>query len=165
MTQTYSQIQRQIEALQRQAEKMREQEVTGVVSRIREAIAHYGLTADQLGYGASGKSAQPNKQPDTGKAVNTSGKYADGSGNSWSGRGPRPGWLRNALAAGRALEEFAVGVSPAKASRQMTKSPKKRTAKVSYSDGAGHSWSGFGPRPGWLKDAVAAGRTLEEMAS
>ena len=33
-----------------------------------------------------------------------------------------------------------------------------------YSDGAGNSWSGFGPKPGWLKDALAAGRTLEDLA-
>jgi DNA-binding protein H-NS len=44
-------------------------------------------------------------------------------------------------------------------------SPGRRKAKTSYKDGAGHSWSGFGPRPAWLKEAIASGRTLEEFAS
>jgi DNA-binding protein H-NS len=33
-------------------------------------------------------------------------KYADGAGNTWIGRGPRPKWLKEAIGAGRALDEF-----------------------------------------------------------
>ena len=51
MAQTYKQIQKQIEQLQRQAEVLRNSEVKGVVDRIKVAIAHYGLTAAQLGLG------------------------------------------------------------------------------------------------------------------
>ena len=43
MAQSYLQIQRQIEALQRQAEQVRAQEITGVVERIKVAIQHYGI--------------------------------------------------------------------------------------------------------------------------
>ena len=36
-------------------------------------------------------------------------KYRDSAtGNSWSGRGLQPNWLKAALASGRKLEEFAV---------------------------------------------------------
>jgi hypothetical protein len=35
-------------------------------------------------------------------------KYRDEAGNVWGGRGPRPAWLRTALARGKVLEEFAV---------------------------------------------------------
>ena len=59
MAQTYLQIQRQIETLQRQAEKLKSQEVDGVVERIKVAIAHYGLTPEQLGFGAG--AAKPGK--------------------------------------------------------------------------------------------------------
>lgn len=33
-------------------------------------------------------------------------KYDDGNGNTWVGRGPRPKWVKDALAAGRGLDEF-----------------------------------------------------------
>ncbi|HEY8946277.1 MAG TPA: H-NS histone family protein [Polyangiaceae bacterium] len=42
-------------------------------------------------------------------AINGPAKYADGKGNSWSGQGRRPKWLKDALAAGNALADFAVG--------------------------------------------------------
>jgi DNA-binding protein H-NS len=45
MTQTYAQIQKQIAQLQKTADALREKEVSGVISRIKEAIVHYGLTA------------------------------------------------------------------------------------------------------------------------
>ena len=35
-------------------------------------------------------------------------KYRDESGNTWVGRGPRPQWLRDALNAGKSLQDFAV---------------------------------------------------------
>jgi len=163
---SYAQIQKQIEALQREADELRAQEVAGVVERIKEAIAHYGLTAAQLGYGASAKGAKK------AKVVGHAGAaaYSDGLGNSWGGRGPRPQWLKAALAAGRTLEEFAsAGPSvPAKAKKSAKKvksaAPKKRSAKT-YRDAAGNTWSGFGPRPRWLKEALEAGQTLEQLAT
>lgn len=42
------------------------------------------------------------------KKVSTQGppKYADGAGNTWIGRGPRPKWLNDALASGNKLTDF-----------------------------------------------------------
>lgn len=162
MIQSYKQIQRQIEALQRQAEKLRQQEVGGVVDRIKEAIAHYGLTAEQLGFGAtSGASKAKAKE----SSPTRSAKYSDGQGDTWSGMGKRPYWLRDALNAGRTLEEFATGTMPAKTKSAKSKASKKRKSKVLFRDQAGHTWSGMGPRPRWLKEALDAGKTLEEMAA
>lgn len=43
----------------------------------------------------------------TDKAKNVGApKYDDGNGNTWVGRGPRPKWVKDALAAGRGLDEF-----------------------------------------------------------
>jgi DNA-binding protein H-NS len=163
MTQSYKQIQKQIETLQRQAEKLRKQESDGVIARIKVAIAHYGLTAEQLGFGATANGAKTKAK--AGKATPTrSAKYSDGQGSSWSGMGKRPYWLRDALAAGRTLEEFATaGVSSKPKSTKLKASKKK--SKVSYRDQAGHTWSGMGPRPRWLKEALDAGKTLEEMTA
>jgi DNA-binding protein H-NS len=159
MTQSYSQIQKKIETLQRQADKLKEKEVHGVVARIKVAIEHYGLSAEQLGLG-SRSMAVKTRQPR--KASSQSAKYSDGLGGSWSGRGPRPHWLRDALNAGRKIEEFLTGAVSA-VGRSKKSAGKKRPSKVLYRDDAGHSWSGRGPRPGWLKDAVASGKTLEEL--
>ncbi|CAN7713214.1 MULTISPECIES: H-NS family nucleoid-associated regulatory protein [unclassified Variovorax] len=175
MAQTYKQIQKQIEQLQRQAEALRNSEVKGVIDRIKVAIAHYGLTAAQLGLGTNKTVAQPKK------ATNASGKsgakFSDANGNVWSGRGPRPQWLRDALTAGRSIDEFRVGSrkkskpvsvetvsgeTVAPAARPARKKAKRAASKI-YKDDAGNSWSGMGPKPGWLKAALAAGKTLEDL--
>ena len=58
MTQSYSQIVRQIETLQRKANAARKKEVAGVVGRIKEAISFYELTANELGLSAGRPSAR-----------------------------------------------------------------------------------------------------------
>ena len=113
--------------------------------------------------------------------------YRDGAGNTWGGRGPRPAWLRTALESGAELASFAAGATPPagpvasaegevavnpaaparKARAVSRKAPKaaKAPSAVKYRDDAGHSWSGFGPKPGWFKDALAAGKSLQELAA
>ena len=160
MTQSYEQIQKQIESLQRQAEKLRAREVDEVIARIKVAIKHYGLSAAQLGFGAA---ADGVKRKATKEAPVRAAKYSDGQGNTWSGMGKRPGWLRNALEAGRTLEEFSTQGPSSETGGGKRKSAKKRKAKIAYKDDAGHSWSGMGPKPRWLKEALDAGKTLEQM--
>ena len=114
MSKTYLQVLKQIDSLKAEAERLRRQEVEGVITRIREAVAHYGLTAADLGLGSgrdkaparpAGKPGRPKKKAVVRKVAP---KYRDEQGNTWAGRGKRPVWLRDALAAGRKLEEFAV---------------------------------------------------------
>ncbi|MGK6310493.1 H-NS family nucleoid-associated regulatory protein [Variovorax sp. DT-64] len=162
MTQSYEQIQKQIEALQRQAEKLRAREIDEVIARIKVAIKHYGLSAAQLGFGAAADGVKRKAK----KAASVrAAKYSDGQGNTWSGMGKRPGWLRNALEAGRTLEEFATQTPSPEMGGGKRKAAKKRKAKTAYKDDAGHTWSGMGPKPRWLKEALDAGKTLEEMAA
>jgi DNA-binding protein H-NS len=113
MSKTYAQVMKQIDSLKSEAEKLRRKEIEGVVGRIREAITHYGLTAADLGLpGApSAKASAPTgkKRRSTGKgAAPQAPRFRDEAGHIWGGRGPRPKWLRDALTAGRKLEEFAV---------------------------------------------------------
>lgn len=115
MTKTYASVIKQIDLLKTKAERLRRAEIEGVVARIREAIDAYGLTAADLGFGrgkASVKPARAGKGPVRRKGKGTGSKVAakfrDENGNTWAGRGKRPVWLRDALAAGRKLEEFAV---------------------------------------------------------
>ncbi|MEP7281987.1 MAG: H-NS histone family protein [Rubrivivax sp.] len=114
MSKSYSQVMKQIDSLQREAEQLRRKEVEGVVDRIKDAIRVYGLKASDLGLtGARGPAAKksPAKKRATRKAARAATKpvkFRDESGNVWGGRGPRPAWLRAALESGRALSDFAV---------------------------------------------------------
>lgn len=50
-----------------------------------------------------------------------------------------------------------LGVAP------RTDPPRQAKRKVKYADGAGHTWTGVGQRPRWLKSAMAAGAELESF--
>lgn len=110
MAQTLAQITKQIKQLQKEADVLRQAELRGVVDRIKVAISHYGLTADQLGFGKPAVKTATVAKP----ASKTSRKaaaplFSNEKNQVWSGRGPRPLWLREALATGRSLDEFSVG--------------------------------------------------------
>lgn len=118
-------------------------------------------------------------------------KYRGGEGETWGGMGKRPDWLRAALASGRKIEEFLVSAagsdssaapadgssiesssdaaakrSPTKRAKAKKTSSKKSSAapKVMFRDPASQrTWSGMGPRPKWLKEAEAAGQTIEQV--
>jgi len=112
MEQTYAQIAKQIAALQRDADKLKRQEVDGVIARIKEAIQVYGLTAGDLGLDGTRRKGKPGPKPGSKRQAKAkpsrAAKYRDEAGNTWVGRGPRPQWLREALAAGKSLQDFAV---------------------------------------------------------
>lgn len=118
MPKSYAQLMKQIDVLRHQAESIKRKEVEGVVKRIKEAIAVYGLTAADLGLAGSGagaarapglkrRGAAPSQ---AGKSAKVPGKpkYRDDAGHAWSGKGPRPGWFKAALASGKTLEDLAV---------------------------------------------------------
>jgi DNA-binding protein H-NS len=70
----------------------------------------YDITAADLGL--SGGAGYPRKKSvkrstKVSKQAASIAAYSDGKGNAWGGRGPRPRWLKEALAAGAKLEEFA----------------------------------------------------------
>ncbi len=113
MTKSYAQIVKQIETLKAEAEKIRRSEIDGVIARIREAITFYNLSAADLGLAVKAdkpaKAAKPAKRRKA-KAAKSAAvvKYSNGAGGTWAGRGKRPQWLRDALAAGKQLSDFAV---------------------------------------------------------
>lgn len=108
---------KQIEHLQKQAETLRSREKGEVVARIKEAIAHYGITAAEL-FGAmtAGKPARKAAAAKTtgrgrkaaAKKPGGTAKYTDGNGRTWSGVGKRPNWFKDALAAGKQAEDLLI---------------------------------------------------------
>lgn len=111
MARTLAQLNRQIAKLQRQADDLKHQEVKGVITRIREAIEHYGLTAGDLGL-TGAASAKPGRKMPAAKAGTVRQpapvKFRDEAGNTWSGRGKRPNWFKAALESGKAPEDLLV---------------------------------------------------------
>jgi DNA-binding protein H-NS len=94
---TYATIKAQIAKLEKQAESFRKAEIAGVVSRIKEAIKAYALTAADLGFGGGKSKAAPDgKTRRAKKSATTVGvaKYRDPkSGKTWTGRGKPPNWI------------------------------------------------------------------------
>jgi len=122
MAKSLKQVLSQIEKLQKEAEALRAKEISGVVTRIREAIDHYGLTPEELfgatlqrpraGRKAAAKPARATTTAATAKRKAPRGagtpKYHDGAGRTWTGVGKRPTWFKDALAAGKTAEDLLI---------------------------------------------------------
>jgi len=98
---TYAQLMEQAKELMAMAEKARLEEKAKAVAEIRALMAEKGVTLQDLtGNGRSGRASK--KDP-------ANAKYRGPNGELWSGgRGRKPQWVQDALAAGKTLEEFAI---------------------------------------------------------
>ena len=92
----------QKEALDKEIENTKKQARSEAIGKVRALMLEYGLTASDL----SSKSATKSGARSGGKVAV---KYRNtATGDTWSGRGLRPNWLKAELAAGRRIDEFAV---------------------------------------------------------
>jgi len=90
-------------AIEKQIEEASRNERADAVARVKALMAEHGLSLADLG--SRGAAAKPTR----GTGAKVAAKYRDkASGNTWSGRGLQPNWLKAALASGRKLEDFAV---------------------------------------------------------
>lgn len=137
---TYKAVMAQIEKLKHKAEQIRQAEIKGVVDRIRDAMAHYGLTAEDLrlsGKGTARKAVKKAAKKQAKLAANPGEpKYRDpATGKTWTGRGKPPNWIvgvsdRSAflIAGGAAAAKPAAKAAGKKAK---AKSKAKRAASTS----------------------------------
>jgi DNA-binding protein H-NS len=87
-------------ALEKQIAQTQHDEREKAIGQVRALMAEYGLTAADL----SGRAA---RKPKAGGKV--APKFRNqATGETWSGRGLQPRWLKAALAAGKKLNDFAV---------------------------------------------------------
>lgn len=91
--------------LVQKAEEIKNHERAGVIEAIRKQIADYGISATDLKLGTRTGAGKA-----TGKAaVKGAAKYRSPTGETWSGgRGRKPRWISEALAAGKSLTEFEI---------------------------------------------------------
>lgn len=95
-----------ITQLRQKAEELRNHERAGVIEEMRRKIAEYGLTAADLKLGT--RVAGGKRVPGT-PAVKGIAKYRGPAGEPWSGgRGRKPRWVTEALAAGKLLSDFEI---------------------------------------------------------
>jgi DNA-binding protein H-NS len=92
---SYAEIQEQIAQLQKEAEQLRKSELASVIAEVKEKMAQYGLTLDDL------KGVKKAKGTST-----VAAKYRDPiTGAEWTGRGRAPLWIANS---GKAKEDFLI---------------------------------------------------------
>lgn len=121
-------LNRQIAKLQKQADAIKNREKKGVIERIRQQIIQYDLTPAELfseapvrrgrrpaAAGADVLSEPSAERPRRGRPAGAVSRkpvpirYRDEEGNTWTGRGKTPNWLKAHIDNGRRSEEFLVG--------------------------------------------------------
>ncbi|MEN8517938.1 MULTISPECIES: H-NS histone family protein [Burkholderia] len=90
MAENYKALKAQLDALQERTEAARIAELEAVIAQVRELVTEYGITEDQI-YGR--KRAKTTAK----SAAVTEPKYQNPkTGETWSGRGRAPLWIRDA---------------------------------------------------------------------
>jgi DNA-binding protein H-NS len=112
-------IQSQIQKLQKQAADIKTREFDKTVEEIRSKMEAFGITAKDLQTvkrGARGGKAKkaPVARKSSGKGASkaagstVAAKYHGPNGETWTGRGLTPRWLKSLLEQGRTKEDFAI---------------------------------------------------------
>jgi DNA-binding protein H-NS len=109
-------LRQQIAEMQKQATELQRKNRPAVLAQLREQMAAYGITAEDLSR-APAKPARPKgalaaaASPAKGKkpVVRAPAKYRGINGQEWSGKGITPKWLKDLLVDGKTLEDFLVG--------------------------------------------------------
>ena len=97
-----SELLAQKEALDKQIAQVQQEERGAAIAQARALVEEYGLSASDLGFGPKAAKAAP-------PARKVAAKYRDkASGQTWSGRGLQPRWLKAAIESGKKLSDFAV---------------------------------------------------------
>lgn len=100
---TLQELLSQKEAIEREIELTKKRDRAEAIARVRSLMAEYGLTLADLG----GKAPTAPRKATGGAKVPP--KYRNAAtGDTWSGRGLQPNWLKAALASGRKLDDFKV---------------------------------------------------------
>ena len=86
-------------ALDQQIAETKSRERGDAIAKVKSLMAEYGLTAADLSA----------RSPKAVKASKVAAKYRNkATGETWSGRGLQPKWLKAALSAGGKIEDFHV---------------------------------------------------------
>jgi len=119
---TYADVKKQIAQLEKKAADLRKAEVAKVVANIREQMAKYDLTVNDIALGKSSRRGRKAAQVSKGKVAKPP-KYMDPkTGKTWTGHGKPPGWIAAASKAGRRDDFLIEKFSQAKSATPAEKS-------------------------------------------
>ena len=109
-------LRQQIADMEKQAAELQKKNRPAVLAELREQMAAYGITAEELSRPAA-KAARPKalqakpaaSAPKSKKAAAPSpAKYRGPEGQTWTGRGTVPKWLNELLAGGKTRDDFLI---------------------------------------------------------
>ena len=120
-------LRQQIAEMEKQATELQKKNRPAVLAELREQMAAYGITAEELSRPAA-KAAKPRQplakaaSPAKGKkaAVPSPAKYREPQGQTWTGRGTAPKWLNELLVDGKTREDFLIDQNGAASSSAAT---------------------------------------------
>ena len=99
---TLKELLAQKEALEQEIERTKKQTRSDAIAKVRALMDEYGLSLADL-------STKSRAKARGGKGMKVAAKYRNtATGDTWSGRGLQPKWLKAALGSGRKLSDFAV---------------------------------------------------------
>jgi DNA-binding protein H-NS len=89
-------------ALEQEIETTQKRERNDAIGKVKALMSEYGLSVADLAGKVPGKSTAS-------KGGKVAAKYRNNAtGDSWSGRGLQPKWLKAALASGKTLADFSI---------------------------------------------------------
>lgn len=97
-------IQKQIAELQAQAAEIKTREFNEKIAMIKETMATYGISMEDI----QGKSAKAPKSGGKTSASPAPAKFKGPNGESWSGRGLAPKWLKGLIDQGHTKDEYLI---------------------------------------------------------
>ncbi len=105
---TLQELVAQKEQLEREIESTRKSERDTAIAQVRSLMSEYGLSMSDLGP-KSAPAKNGTRKTGASKGSKVPPKYRDtGTGDTWSGRGLQPKWLKAALQSGKKLQDFAI---------------------------------------------------------
>ncbi len=91
--------------LERKISELQREQRANAIAEVRSIMAEFGISAADLGSRATSPRAAAVPKPPSKVAV----KYRNAAtGETWTGRGLQPKWLRAALANGAKIDDFTV---------------------------------------------------------
>ena len=115
-------LRQQIADMEKQALELQKKNRPAVLAELREQMAAYGITAEELSRPApkARPKAPPAKPASTAKGkkpvVSSPAKYRGPEGQQWTGKGTAPRWLNDLVAGGKTREDFLIHNDDAAAS-------------------------------------------------
>lgn len=105
---TYQDILKQIDQLTKEAEKIRQSELSAAIADIKAKMSQYGISVSDIRGRETAPRSPVKRRAASGSRKKVAPKYRGTNGELWTGRGRRPAWVEAELAKGRSMADLAI---------------------------------------------------------